>query len=186
MRKLIMSAVLVTSVLMAGCSKRAPDPTWLHVKTVTTATEYAVLKEFYSLHWDMQHYKLLYSNVKKRTKAPAEDTPPFCAEIMFMAANDYHDEDHDIYQRVTSFYPTIKTDCPIKEEDTKPMVADQAIPDVLLSTSAIEELGAVAKACNTAKVIIIARENLSRMTEAEAASIIKQCRLDKLREELNK
>ncbi len=55
-----------------------------------------------------------------------------------------------------------------------------------LSSESLVELTEVAKTCNTAKVLLTVKDDLESLTDGGVSKIVKDCRLDKLREELNK
>lgn len=193
MKKVTTGAVALTllSLALAGCIEPIDErPMMADLKSKTTATEYALLREFHLHHIDMKGYKVLVSNVRARKAAPAEGTPPFCKEIMFMVPNDTQDKGHDIYAQVLSFYPTIETDCPakvVKQQavGTTPVEKDgEAYNSV--SSETLKELGATAKSCNTAKILITMENALQNISQEKAEEIIKKCHWDKLQEELNK
>lgn len=136
------------------------------------------------------NYDLVLEMIKNKRTVNTIPVHPFCDSLplVLKVSDKYSDARITLRYLLELYYlsdPKAALECrfnlPISIEEPTDLKHSIAI-----SVSKIEELREVAEECNTAKVSFIVDDKFKSLTDEGADKIIKDCKLDKLREELNK
>lgn len=150
-----------------------------------------------------RNFDLALEQVKAQRTAPYTNPHPFCDSLDYVKSYSLKLRAsstmkfitpvylHDLLDLYYSANPKALQECigsvsvPVIQEEDKVVIAPK-VEQPQIPVELVEELTEVAKSCNRAKTLLTVHDDLNSLSVTKAEKIIKDCKFDKLREELNK